>query len=435
LFFDYFPMFNKFRAVTMTMAFSQLFMVILGVLTLNEIIRQKIAWKELQRPLLLSFALTGGVALVLGLMPQVFFSFRGPYDGQLVDGLMQSVQDRNFAEEIVRGIARDRAGLFKVDALRTFFFITMIVLAIWLWTVGRIKETVLYIGLTVLVIADMMGIGKRYLNNDDFVSKQQAEVVFQPSPADEQILKDTDPDFRVFDLTRSPFQSAEASYFHKSVGGYHGAKLRRYQELFERQISKQGANPGILNMLNAKYIIMPGENGAAPVARPNPDALGNAWFVDSFRIVPDADAEMASLDSLKPRHEAVIDQKFAKELEGLIISSDSSANIRLVSYAPDELTYESEASSEQLAIFSEIYYNVRNEWKVTIDDKPIPLLRANYVLRAIRVPAGKHTLHFKFEPVSVVMGSKLDLVFSILLAALLAGAVVVNNRERKRIQV
>lgn len=434
LFFDYFPMFNKFRAVTMTMAFSQLFMVILGILALNEVIQRKITWKDLQRPLLLSFALTGGIALVFGLMPQVFFSFRGPYDAQLVDGLMQSVQDRNFAEEIVRGIGRDRAGLFRVDAFRTLFFISMTVLLIWLWMTGKIRSTALYGSLAMLVIADMMGIGKRYLNNADFVSRQQAEVVFQPSPADEQILKDTDPNFRVFDLTRSPFQSAEASYFHKSVGGYHGAKLRRYQELFERQIARQGANPEILNMLNTRYILTQGENGGAPVARPNPDALGNAWFVNSFRLVPGADAEMASLDSLKPGREAVIDQKFAKELEGFTITPDSSAAIRLVSYAPDELTYESKAATEQLAVFSEIYYNIRDEWKVTVDDKPVPLLRADYVLRAIRVPAGNHTIRFKFEPVSVAVGSKLDLVFSILLIGLLIGAVLVDYRQKKQLQ-
>lgn len=431
LFFDYFPMFNKFRAVTMTMAFSQLFMVILGFVALNEIIQKKRTWKELQRPLLISFGLTGGLALIFALMPQVFFSFRGPYDAQLVDGLTQSVQDRNFAEEIVRAIGKDRAGLFRIDAFRSLFFISVTLLLIWLWMKGRIRSLAFYGSLAMLVIADMLGVGKRYLNNNDFVTKQQAEVVFRPSPADEQILKDTDPNFRVFDLTRSPFQSAEASYFHKSIGGYHGAKLRRYQELFERQIARQGANPEILNMLNTKYILTTDEGGKGPVARPNPDALGNAWFVDSFRIVPGADAEMAALDSLKPGREAVIDQKFANGLDGLVIQPDSARSIRLVSYAPDELVYESRAATEQLAVFSEIYYNVRDEWKVTIDGQPAPLLRADYVLRALRVPAGNHTIAFKFEPVSVSAGTKIDLVFSILLAALLVGAAVADYRKKR----
>lgn len=430
LFFDYFPMFNKFRAVTMTMAFSQLFMVILGILALNEIVQRKINWKELQRPLLISFAVTGGLSLIFALMPQVFFSFRGPYDAQLVDGLTQSVQDRSFAEQIVRAIGEDRASLFRVDAFRTLFFISVAALLIWAWANEKIRVFAFIGGLTMLVIGDIWGVGKRYLNNNDFVSAGQAQVSFQASPADEQILKDKDPNFRVFDLSRSPFQSAEASYFHKSIGGYHGAKLRRYQELYERQIAKQGANPEILNMLNAKYIINVGENGV-PFAQQNPGALGNAWFVNSFKLVPDANSEMAALDSLKPREEAVIDQRFATEVEGLAIRQDSSATIQLVSYAPNELTYESNASTEQLAVFSEIYYNIRDEWKVTIDGEPVPLIRANYVLRAVRVPAGKHEINFKFDPVSVSAGNKFDFTFSGLLLALLIAAVFVDYRKKK----
>ena len=430
LFFDYFPMFNKFRAVTMTMAFSQLFMVVLGILALNQIIQRKITWNELQKPLLISLGLTGGLALVFGLMPQVFFGFRGPYDTQLIDNLTQSVQDRSFAEEIVRGIASDRASLFRTDAFRTLFLILFTAGLIWLWMKDKIKSPVFYSILVLLVVVDMFGIGKRYLNNDDFVTRQQAEIVRQPTPADQEILRDTDPHFRVFDLTRSPFQSAEASFFHKSIGGYHGAKLRRYQELIERQIAKAGANPGILNMLNTKYILTVGDNGA-PLAQLNPEALGNAWFVDSFKVAANADEEMAALDSLKPETEAVLDQKFAASLGDLRITPDSSRSIRLISYAPDQLVYESSAASDQLAVFSEIYYNVRDEWKVDIDGQPADLLRANYVLRALKVPAGKHTITFRFEPVSVAAGSKIDLVSSVLLILLLAGAVFAGYRNRK----
>lgn len=430
LFFDYFPMFNKFRAVTMTLAFTQLFMVILGSLALNEIIKRKLPWKELQRPLWISFGLTGGVALILALMPQLFFSFRGPYDAQLIDNLTQSVQDRSFAEEIVRAIADDRASLFKVDAFRTFVLIAFTVGLIVLWMRDKIKPVVFFSLLAFMVVIDMFGVGKRYLNNDDFVSKQQAENTRQPGPADQEILKDPDPHYRVFDLTRSPFQSAEASFFHKSIGGYHGAKLRRYQELIERQIAKPSANPGILNMLNAKYILTVGENGMT-VVRPNPEALGNAWFVDSFKIVANADEEMAALDNLNPESEAVLDQKFALGLKNLLIVPDSSRSIRLVSYTPDRLVYESTATSDQLAVFSEIYYNVRDEWKVRIDGQPADLLRANYVLRALRVPAGNHTIEFSFEPVSVAVGSKIDLISSILMMILLIGAVVMNVRGKK----
>jgi hypothetical protein len=264
------------------------------------------------------------------------------------------------------------------------------------------------------------------------LSNYAAQGITTPSPADEQILRDPDPNYRVYDLSsrQGPFNSADASYFHKSLGGYHGAKLRRYQELFERQIATQQPNMNILSMLNAKYILTPDQQGNK-VTQANPDAYGNAWFVKSYKIVPNADAEMTALDSLKPREEAVLDQRFAGKLTGLTLQPDSTDKISLTSYKPNELVYESNSKSEGLAVFSEIYYNVRNEWKVTIDDKPVDMLRANYVLRALRVPAGKHTIKFSFEPVSVAVGSKIDLVSSLLLVGLIAGAIFVEVKKKK----
>jgi len=295
----------------------------------------------------------------------------------------------------------------------------------------KIKPAILYPALILIMILDLFGVDKRFLNNDDFVSNYAAQGNTTPSPADEQILADTDPDYKVLDATAptGPFNSADASYFHKSLGGYHGAKLRRYQELFERQIARQNPNPGILNMLNTKYIITADEKGNK-IALPQPGAFGNAWFVNSYKVVPNADAEMTALDSLKPREEAVIDQKFADELKGLTIQPDSSAKISLTNYKPDELTYESNSKNEGLAVFSEIYYNVRDEWKVTIDGKPAKMLRADYVLRALRIPAGKHTINFKFEPISVATGHKIDLFSSILLVALIAGACFMEVKNK-----
>lgn len=284
------------------------------------------------------------------------------------------------------------------------------------------------------MIFDLFGVDKRYLNDEDFVSNYAAQGDTTPSAADEQILRDTDPDFKVLDASTSPFQSADASYFHKSLGGYHGAKLRRYQELFERQIAKQNPNPGILDMLNTKYVItMDQQNNKVAIQQPG--AFGNAWFVKSYKIVPNADAEMAALDSLQPKDEAVLDQKFAENLKGLTLNTDSTATIKLTSYKPNELNYESNSKSEGLAVFSEIYYNVRNEWKVTIDGKPADMLRANYVLRALRVPAGKHAIVFKFEPVSVATGHTIDLISSVLLVALIAGACVAEAKSKKNPEV
>jgi hypothetical protein len=286
--------------------------------------------------------------------------------------------------------------------------------------------------LLVLVIFDLFGVDKRYLNNDDFVSAYVAQGVTTPSPADEQILRDTDPDYRVYDVASQggPFNSAQASYFHKSLGGYHAAKMRRYQELFENQVSTEKPNMEILNMLNTKYFITPDQQGNK-VAQPNPQAYGHAWFVKSFKVVPNADAEMAALRTVNLRTEAVVDQRFASKLDGLKAGADSTAKISLISYKPDELIYEANSGAEGLAVFSEIYYNVRDEWKVTIDDKPADLLRANYVLRALRVPAGKHTIKFRFEPVSVAAGKKIDLVSSLLLVGLVAGALFVESKRKK----
>ncbi len=430
LFFDYFPMFNKFRAITMVLALVQLLMVVLGILALKKVINKEINWKELQKPFLIALGITGGLCLLFSVVPTVFFDFKSLNDAQVMASFEQSTQDKGFAQQLVNAIVQDRIGMMKADAFRSLVFILLTAALIWLWMKDKMKPVIMYACLILLMIFDMFGIDKRYLNNEDFISGFAAESSLAPSPVDQQILQDTDPNYRVLDLSTSPFQSAAASYFHKSLGGYHGAKMRRYQELFEHQISKQNPNPGMLNMLNTKYIISVDPQGNK-VAQPNPDALGNAWFVDSYEIVPNADAEMAALDSLKPRQQAVVDQRFADQLKGLQIQSDSSASIKLVSYKPNELIYESNSSKEGLAVFSEIYYNVRDEWKVTVDDQPIDLLRADYVLRAARIPAGKHVIKFRFDPISVAIGSKIDLISSILLLALIAGAIFMQAKKKE----
>lgn len=429
-FFDYFPMFNKFRAMTMVVALTQMLMVFLGVMGLAKIIQRKITWKELEKPFLITLGITGGLTLILSLVPSLLFNFQSVNDMRTVESFAQMTQDQAFAQQIMNGIVQDRAGLMKADAFRTLIFILLTAGVVWLWMKEMIKPILVYVSLLLLVVIDLFGVGKRYLNNEDFVSSYAIDANFNPTPADEQILQDTDPDFKVYDVSTSPFQSANASYLHKSLGGYHGAKLRRYQEVFERQVFKAQPNFGILNMLNTKYIITADEKGNK-IAQRNPDALGHAWFVNKYTLVPNADAEMAALDSLKPKEEAVLDQKFAGTLKGLVIQPDSSAQIKLTSYKPDELKYESNSNAEGLAVFAEIYYNVNNEWKVTIDGKPADLLRANYIVRALRVPQGKHEIVFKFEPVSIVNGSKIDFMSSVLLIGLIVAAAVVQARKKQ----
>lgn len=432
LFFDYFPMFNKFRAMTMVISLAQLLMVLVGVLALSTLVQKKLTSKEFQKPFLISAGITGGLMLIMALLPGVFFSFRGANDPQVAQQFAQIAQDQVFGQQILNAIIQDREGLMKGDAIRGLIFIALAAALVWFYAQDKLKSVVFYSGLLVLIIFDLFGVDKRYLNGDDFVSAYVAQGVTTPSPADEQILRDTDPDYRVYDLASQggPFNSAQASYFHKSLGGYHAAKLRRYQELFENQLATDKPNMEILNMLNAKYFITPDQQGNK-VAQPNPQAYGHAWFVKSFKLVPNADAEMAALRTVNLREEAVIDQKFASQLNGLKPATDSTAKISLISYKPNELIYETNANAEGLAVFSEIYYNVRNEWQVTIDDKPADMLRADYILRALRVPAGKHTIKFRFEPVSVATGKKIDLVSSLLLVGLVVGALFVESKRKK----
>ncbi|GAB3906884.1 YfhO family protein [Larkinella knui] len=444
LFFDYFPGFNKFRAVTMTLTLAQLPLVMLGILALKQISDQKWTATQLNRPLLISLGATAGLCLLMALVPTVFQSFRGGNDEMFLGQLEQGLQNKNLAEQVLSAMVDDRISMFRSDAFRSAILIFLVGGLIWLFVRNRIKPVIFYPVLLALVIFDLFNVDKRYFNNDDFVSKQAIQETITPTAADEQILADKALDFRVLDLTTSFMSDAKASYFHKSLGGYHAAKMRRYQELAEFQLYRNlRQTPGspnynnVINMLNTRYFLVqpqsanPQQAPGPPVAQPNPGALGNAWFVNNYRLVPNANAEMQALDSLNTAQTAVVDQRFAEQLNGLNIQPDSAANtIRLTSYKPNELTYESNARSEQLAVFSEIYYNVRNEWKATIDGKEVPHLRADYVLRAMRVPAGKHTIVFTFDPVSIRVGKVVDLICSLLIVAFIGTAVFIENRKK-----
>jgi len=271
----------------------------------------------------------------------------------------------------------------------------------------------------------MWPVDKRYLNNDDFVPERQTREVFQPYQADLKILQDKDPYFRVLDLTEDPFRSARASYFHYSIGGYHGAKFRRYQDLIDHHIANNNMN--VLNMLNTKYfIILP--NNQQPEAKLNQDALGNAWFAIEMILVNNADEELDALTNFNPSDQAVIDKRFEMDLRDFEITSDSSASIRLTSYKPNHLVYETNCANDQLAIFSEIYYD--KGWKATIDGAPASHFRADYVLRAMIVPAGTHTIDFRFEPRAYFTGNKIALASSLLLVLFALGVIVIELRKK-----
>jgi hypothetical protein len=301
---------------------------------------------------------------------------------------------------------------------------------IWALVQNKLKESLALGIMAVLVLGDLWTVDKKYLNEENFVTKSNSTAAFELTAADQQILQDKDPNYRVFNTTRNPFNDAITSYHHKSIGGYHGAKLSRYQDLIENHLSKQ--NMAVINMLNTKYVIV-GQEGSEPRAQLNPGALGNAWFVDSIKWVASAKEENDALNQFNPRKTAIVDKQFEAKLGGLQTqANDSVATIRLTDYKPNHLTYEANNTKDGLAVFSEIYYNDHKGWEALIDGKPAEHIRANYVLRAMKVPAGKHKIEFVFDSKSFATGQKVSLGSSVALLLLIIGALAMPFVERKK---
>ncbi|WP_420153592.1 hypothetical protein [Siphonobacter sp.] len=424
--FDHFPLYNKFRAVTMTLSIIQFLLALLAVLAIETLLSRKPSFAEIKTGLIASFALTGGLALLLWLVGPSLLELRKPNESAQ---LGQMFGDPAFGPDVLRAMIEDRGSILRADALRTLIFIVLATGLVWLYVTNKVKETVLVVVLIALTYFDLFFIDKRYFNNDDFTTKRQAQERIAPSPVDEQILQDKGLSYRVLDNRGYFMSDANASYFHKSLGGYHAAKLKRYSELMEYALPKNFM--GVINMLNAKYVIQRDPQSNQDVAQQNPEALGNAWFVQNYRLVPDANAEMTALQTLNPKQTALIDQRYAGDLKGLTtLQYDSTNTIQLVAYQPDQLKYESKANSEQLAVFSEIFYKGNTDWKSYIDGKEVPHIRVNYLLRGLRIPAGTHTIEFKFDPPVWKTGMTIDLVSNIALILLIVAGVVIDSRRK-----
>jgi hypothetical protein len=320
-------------------------------------------------------------------------------------------QDANLAKNgwPIDALQADRAGLLSADAWRSFTFITLTFGAMWMFLKNKISSKYVILIVGILVLADMWTVNKRYLNDDNFARKSKIQVPYQATQADQQILRDTDPNFRVFNQSVSTFNDASTSYFHKSIGGYHGAKLKRYQELIENHISK--GNMAVLNMLNTKYFISPKGQ-----AQQNPGAMGNAWFVNEINLVANADAEIAALDGFKPSNTAIVDTRFSEQM--IVELDNTGANIALTEYKPNYIKYNSTTTKEGIAIFSEIYYD--KGWNAYVNGELKPHFRANYVLRGMKIPAGNHVVEFKFEPAVYHVSERIALASSVVLLLLLA---------------
>ena len=420
--------------MTMALCLAQLFLAVGAALGVQAIVNQKLTFAQLRQPLFISLGLTAGVALVLALLGGTFFTFQTPND---LDILSRYFGDA--AKDFQAALISDRQSMLRADAFRSVILIALAAGAVWLLITNKLKPVVFYPILLAVVVFDLFSVDKRFLNTGDFVSKTEASTPFEATPADQQILQDNTLGFRVFDQTVDFMNSNRTSYFHRSIGGYHAAKLRRYMELITYAFQPNSLN--ILNMLNAKWVIQSGpanpgnpqQAPAGPVALPNPGAYGPAWFVGTVQQVNNADEEIAAMKTLGTRDSAVVDKRFAAQLGNLPATMDhTGSTIQLTSYRPDKLIYQANATRDGLAVFSEIYYRGHEDWQAFIDGKPVPHLRADYVLRALRMPAGKHTVEFRFDPPLAKTGDMIDLVCNVLLIGLIGFVIFRESRARQQ---
>lgn len=432
IFIDYMPLYNKFRTVSMTLVATGFGITLLAILALKEVLTTENAKEKLLRPVLYSAGITAGIALVFALIPSLAGSFVSPADAQFSG-------DYAFLKET---LPLDREAMLRTDAWRSVGFILAAALLIWLFIKNYLKTNTVIILFGILFLADLAPVAKRYLNDDNFERKRKFDNLIQPSAADNMILADKSY-YRVLDASVNIFNDSKPSYFHKSIGGYHAAKLRRYQELINMQIEGEigqlfGAfgraktfeeiapsldSLGVLNMLNMKYVIYNKE--AAPLV--NPKCNGNAWFVQKVHVAADANEEMKLVGEINTKTEMVVDKEFAAQVPTQLFA-DSTARIALKSYNPNRMLYSFSSATDQLAVFSEIYYD--KGWNAYINGEKMPYVRANYLLRAMPLKKGTYDVEFKFEPNSYKFGNIIALASSVLfvLALLIFGFLAYKKR-------
>ena len=392
LLFDFFPMFNKFRTPNSILVVAGFFVPILSMLAMSNLLKEKDNRQSQMKKVFIAAGITGGICLLYG-----FFA------PSMMD--MSSASDSRLPQDLVGPLKSDRASLLRSDALRSFALIAIAAGLIWAYLTDKIKAVVL-IGLVgVLSVGDVVMVAKRYIDNGDFINKSKYANNFVARPVDKQIMQDKDPHYRVYDMSINTFNSASSSYFHKTVGGYNAAKLQRFQDLIDNQISK--GNQGVLAMLNTKYIITQEQK-----AQQFPGA-GNAWTVSNLKMVNTPNEEIDGLTGLDPKQTAIVHNEYANYVSGL--QPSGGGTVSLTEYKPNHLSYTSNASAEELAVFSEVWYGPDKGWNAYIDGQPVEHIRVNYILRALKIPAGQHKIEFKFEPSSYYRGELITLILSILL--------------------
>ena len=443
-FIDYVPMYNKFRAVSSILVIAEFTIPLLAIMALKEIMERPSVIKENAKGFYISLALTGGLSLLFALAPQVFFS---SYISTMEMSALQNAIPQDQLVPILTNLEEVRVSIFTSDAWRSLVIVLIGVALVYAYSAGKLKARVTVVLIALLCLVDMWGVNKRYLYDEQFVAKgTEMKPYLEPSETDKEILKDKSLDYRVLNLAVNTFNENNTAYWHKSIGGYHAAKLRRYQEIIEEHIhgemngifSKLTEAGGdmtkvdrnafpVLNMLNTRYFILPLQDGkTAPVF--NPYANGNAWFVSSVEYVNNANEEIDALHKINPLHTAVVDKRFAEQVK-MTATPDSLSSIVLKEYQPNALKYEVDSKNGGVVVFSEIYYP---GWISTIDGEEVEHGRADYILRAMNVPAGKHVIEFRFDPKSL---HTTETIAYIALALLAIGIVVVMISEYKKRKV
>ena len=423
---DYVPMFNKFRSIAMILGITNILAIVLGIMGLHELARKGIPQQDKLKALYISAGVTGGLALLAWLMGAMeMLSFASERD----------VNELGQFPELLSAVKSDRAVLLKQDALRSFALIGVAAGILWAFVTKQIKWAVA-VGLVGLVaLIDLWLVDKRFINEDNFQNPVVTSQAITPFPSEVPIQlvgkEDSEQHYRVLDLAArsgmqrpDPYNNSLTSYFHRSIGGYHAAKLQVYQDMLNHHFFYPNSPQTLklLGMMNTKYVLQNTgqETGVRPI--PTQTDLGNAWFVNEYEIVEDANAEMSALSTLEPRTKAVIQKKFADKLGDLKIQPDSAATITLTDYEPEKLTYSYNISTDQLAVFSEVYYPTEKGWNVYIDNEKVDgLVKANYILRAMRLPAGSHTIEMRFEPKSYYTGTTIGYITSGLVLLLTFG--------------
>lgn len=440
-FIDYMPMYSKFRTVASILVIAEFTIPLLAMLALKRIVDEPELLTRKIKYVYISFALTAGIAAVFALGGGAFFDFISSSERQ---ALSQFPADQ--LNPLLDNLTSLREQIFAADCWRTFFIIVIGTLLLLFYKAGKLKAEYMVGCVCVLCLIDMWQVDKRYLNDSMFVPKSERDAPIEMTETDRQILEDKSLDYRVLNFSSNTFNENETSYFHKSIGGYHAAKLRRYQEVIEAHISPEmnaamkaiveaagdmSAVDGnklfpVINMLNTKYFIMPLQGGAnAPL--PNPYAYGNAWFVDKVSYVNNANEELSALGTTDLRHTAVADKAFSDVL-GQSKANDSTATVRLEKYEPNQLEYSVSSKNGGVVVFSEIYYP---GWNATVDGVEVPVGRANYILRAISVKPGSHKVVLDFHPKSVSVTETIAYIATAILMLMFVAIVIVKRKESK----